>query len=33
MFMYLLCVYKKPIILSLLKIDKLNFMYVLTILT
>ena len=34
MFIYLLCVYKKPIILSLLKIDKLNFtMYVLTILT
>ena len=34
MFMYLLCIYKKPIILSLFKIDTLNFtMYILTILT
>ena len=33
MFMYLLCIYKKPIILSLIKIDTLNFtMYILTIL-
>ena len=33
MFMYLLCIYKKPIILSLFKIDILNFtMYILTIL-
>ena len=32
--MYLLCTYKKPIILSLFKIDTLNFtMYILTILT
>ena len=32
--MYLLCIYKKPIILSLFKIDTLNFtMYILTILT
>ena len=34
MFMHLLCIYKKPIILSLFKIDTLNFtMYILTILT
>ena len=34
MLMYLLCIYKKPIILSLFKIDTLNFtMYILTILT
>ena len=34
MFMYLFCIYKKPIILSLFKIDSLNFtMYILTILT
>ena len=34
MFMYLLYIYKKPIILSLFKIDTLNFtMYILTILT
>ena len=34
MFMYLLCIYKNPIILSLFKIDTLNFnMYILTILT
>ena len=34
MFMHLLCIYKKPIILSLIKIDTLNFtMYILTILT
>ena len=34
MFMYILCVYKKTIILSLFKIDTLNFtMYILTILT
>ena len=34
MFMHLLCIYKKPIILSLFKIDILNFtMYILTILT
>ena len=34
MFMYLLCIYKKPIILGLFKIDTLNFtMYILTILT
>ena len=34
MFMSLLCIYKKPIILSLFKIDTLNFtMYILTILT
>ena len=33
-FMHLLCIYKKPIILSLFKIDTLNFtMYILTILT
>ena len=33
-FMYLLCIYKKNIILSLFKIDTLNFtMYILTILT
>ena len=33
MFMYLLCIYKELIILSLLKVDKLNFtMYILTIL-
>ena len=33
MFMYLLCIYKKPIILSLFKIDTLNFtMYILTVL-
>ena len=33
MFMYLLCIYKKPDILSLFKIDTLNFtMYILTIL-
>ena len=32
--MYLLCIYKKPIILSLFKIDTFNFtMYILTILT
>ena len=32
--MYLLCIYKKPIILSLFKIDTLNFtMHILTILT
>ena len=32
--MYLLCIYKKPIILSLFKIYTLNFtMYILTILT
>ena len=34
MFTYFLCIYKKPIILSLFKIDTLNFtMYILTILT
>ena len=34
MFMYLLCIYKKPIILSIFKIDTLNFTtYILTILT
>ena len=34
MFMYILCIYKKTIILSLFKIDTLNFtMYILTILT
>ena len=34
MFMYLLCIYKKTIILSLFKIDTLNFtVYILTILT
>ena len=34
MFMHLLCIYKKSIILSLFKIDTLNFtMYILTILT
>ena len=34
MFMHLLCIYKKPIILSLFKIDTLNFiMYILTIST
>ena len=34
MFIYLLCIYKKPIILSLFKIDVLNFtMYTVTILT
>ena len=34
MFMYLFCIYKKAIILSLFKIDTLNFtMYILTILT
>ena len=33
MFMYLFCIYIKPIILSLFKIDKLNLtMYILTIL-
>ena len=33
MLMYILCIYKKPIVLSLFKIDTLNFtMYVLTIL-
>ena len=33
-FMYLLCIYKKPVILRLFKIDTLNFiMYILTILT
>ena len=33
-FIYLLCIYKRPIILSLFKIDALNFtMYILTILT
>ena len=33
MFMYILCIYKKTIILSLLKLDTLNFtMYILTIL-
>ena len=33
MFIYLICIYKKPIILSLFKIDLLNFtMYTLTIL-
>ena len=32
--MYLLCIYRKPIILSLFNIDTLNFtMYILTILT
>ena len=32
--MYLLCIYKKPIILRLFKIDTLNFtVYILTILT
>ena len=32
--MYLLCIYKKPIILSLFEINTLNFtMYILTILT
>ena len=34
MFMYLLCIHKKPIILDLSEIDTLNFaMYILTILT
>ena len=34
MFMYLLCIYKKSIILSLFKIDTLNFtMYIITIST
>ena len=34
MFMYLLCIYKKPIILSLFKTHTLNYtMYILTILT
>ena len=34
MFMYLLCIYKKPIILNLFKIDTVNFtMHILTILT
>ena len=34
MFVYLLCIYKKPIILTLFKIDPLNFtIYILTILT
>ena len=34
MFMYLLCIYKKIIVLSLFKIDTLNFtMYILTIWT
>ena len=34
MFMHLVCIYKKPIILSLFKIDTLNFtMYILTVLT
>ena len=34
MIMYLICIYKKPIILSLFKIDTLNLtMYILTILT
>ena len=34
MFMYLLCTYKKPIILSLFQIDTLNYtMYILRILT
>ena len=34
MFMYLLCIYIKPVILGLFKIDTLNFtMYILTILT
>ena len=34
MFMYLLCIYNRPIILSLFQIDTLNFtMYILMILT
>ena len=34
MFMHLLCIFKKPIILNLFKIDTLNFtMYIVTILT
>ena len=34
MFMHILCIYKKTIVLSLFKIDTLNFtMYILTVLT